>query len=83
MGSITTGVHHRQDTQGRGVVEGRASDSPAVTQVVSRTKQMETEELGTGTGMAQHSPDRNLGPQKVLTAESPREASPSSFSCSP
>lgn len=54
-------LHHRQDTQ------GRVSDSPAIAQQVCETKQMkiETEELGTGTGMAQHSPDRDLGPQKV------------------
>lgn len=38
MGSISTGVHRRQDTQGRGVVEGRFSDSPGIAQQVHRNE---------------------------------------------
>lgn len=31
-------LHHRQDTQGRGVVEGRVSDGPAIAQQVREDK---------------------------------------------
>lgn len=54
MGSISTGVHCRQDTQGRdvvegrGVVEGRFSDSPGIAQQVHRNETDEDWDRRTG-----------------------------------
>lgn len=41
-----------------------AQQSPSRSVGTKQTK-IETEELGAGTSTAQHSPDRDLGPQKV------------------